>query len=417
MIPQSVLDFFHAGKSLPFRSMTFFNFLLEATLAGSVLIVVMMVFRLVFRGRIGSRLVYLAWALVAVRLLLPVAIPNPLMNEFRPAYSADAGARPVADQVRVRYQDAMADVSNLLSVSAERNGSPLAQTLSDFTRELDAYTSYGWLGKGYLLCYAAGALITAGVFTVRHLRFRRRLRRCTVNTLEGEQLALYRSICTGLGVRPVPVRYVDPLSSPCLVGVWKPVIALPLTLPPDSLGEALLHELSHYKARDAWWVLLRSVCCAVHWMNPLVWLAQRLVKTDCELACDERLAVRLTPEERIHYADTLIRTARRPYAPRAGVLTTGLTVTGNRLMRRVNKILHLKAVQRVAAVFVAAALLLLSVAAFSTAESTDQTQRLISDSSAFPFLTNDQYPAPDNAFGPAVTLTPLTVAAEAVAQA
>lgn len=34
MIPQSILDFFHAGKSLPFRSMTYFNILLEATFAG-----------------------------------------------------------------------------------------------------------------------------------------------------------------------------------------------------------------------------------------------------------------------------------------------------------------------------------------------------------------------------------------------
>lgn len=42
MIPQSILDFFHAGKSLPFRSMTYFNFLLEATLAGSVLILVVL---------------------------------------------------------------------------------------------------------------------------------------------------------------------------------------------------------------------------------------------------------------------------------------------------------------------------------------------------------------------------------------
>lgn len=417
MIPQSVLDFFHAGKSLPLRSMTFFNFLLEATLAGSVLILVVMVLRLVFRRRIGSRMVYLAWALVAVRLLLPVAIPNPLMNELRPTYSTDAGARPVADQVRVRYQDTMATVSDLLFDSAEESGSALRQTLSDIAHELDAYTSYGWLGKAYLLCYAAGALITGGVFIARHLRFRRRLRRKTVGPLEGAQQTLYQSICKDLGVRPIPVRYVDPLPSPCLVGVWKPEIALPLTLPPDSLSEALLHELSHYRARDAWWVLLRSVCCAVHWFNPLVWLAQRLVKADCELACDERLAVRLTPEERLHYADTLVRTARHPYMPRAGVLTTGMTMTGKRLMRRVDAILHLKAVQRIAAALVAAVLIVLSVAAFSTAESTEQTKRLTSDPSAFPYQTKDRYPTPDYVFGPTVSLTPLTNAADAEAQA
>ncbi len=417
MIPQTVLDFFHAGKSLPFRSMTVFNFLLEATLAGSVLILVMMVLRLVFRKRIGSRMVYIAWALVAIRLLVPVALPNPLMNDLRPTYSTDAQARPVADQIRIRYQDAMADVAYQLSQSAAETGSVFQESLSTVAHELDAYTSYGWLGKAYLLCYAAGALITALVFVARHLRFRRRLRESVVGTLKGAQMALYQSLCEGLKIRPIPVWYVDPLTSPCLVGVAKPMIALPLTLPPDSLGEALQHELAHYRARDAWWVLLRSVCCVVHWFNPLVWFAQRLVKTDCELACDERVALRLTPEQRTHYANTLIHTAKRPYSPRTGVLTTGMTMTGKRLMRRVYAILHIKSVQRIAAALVAIVLVVLSVAAFSTAETKDQTARLTTDSSAFPFQTNDPYPALDKPFTQAVPLTPLTNASEAVAQA
>ncbi len=210
---------------------------------------------------------------------------------------------------------------------------------------------------------------------------------------------------------------MDPLTSPCLVGVCRPVIVLPLTLPQGSLSEALLHELSHYKTRDSWWVLLRCACCAVHWFNPLVWVAQRLVRTGCELACDERIALRLTPEERMHYADTLIRTARKAYTPRAGVITTGITMTGKQLMRRVNGILHLKAVQKMAAALVAAVLAVLSLAAFSTEETDTQRARMTSDTSAFPFLPNDAYPAPDNVFGEAVALMPLTDTAQAQAQA
>lgn len=168
MIPQSVLDFFHAGKSLPFRSMTYFNFLLEATLAGSILILVVIVLRRVFRRQIGSRLVYLAWALVAVRLLLPAAIPNPLMDELRPTYSTDAGARPVADQIRVRYGDALDDIADALSTSAYENDSRVAQDAATLVHELATYTSYGWLGKAYLLLYAAGGLAVLAVFGTRH---------------------------------------------------------------------------------------------------------------------------------------------------------------------------------------------------------------------------------------------------------
>lgn len=417
MIPQSVLDFFHAGKSLPFRSMTYFNFLLEATLAGSILILVVIVLRRVFRRQIGSRLVYLAWALVAVRLLLPAAIPNPLMDELRPTYSTDAGARPVADQIRVRYGDALDDIADALSTSAYENDSRVAQDAATLVHELATYTSYGWLGKAYLLLYAAGGLAVLAVFGTRHARFRRRLKRNAVGGLEDEQLALYHRLCERMGIKPIPVVLVDPLPSPCLVGTLKPVIALPLTLPPDALGEALAHELCHYKARDPWWVLLKCVCCAVHWFNPLVWLAQRLVKTDCELACDARVAARLSDEERLHYANTLVKTAKHTYEPRAGVLTTGMTMTGKRLMRRVNAILHMNAVRKAAASVVAVVLVALTVAAFSTAESTERTAYLTSDRSAFPFDKSDIYAVPQTTFGAPVERVSITDAAQAEAQA
>ncbi len=417
MIPQGILSLLHAGKALPFRSITYFNFLLEATLAGSILILVMLVLRRVFRRQIGSRLVYLTWALVAIRLLLPVAIPNPLMDELRPAYSTDAQARPVADQIRVRYSDALSDLSYRLSPGSVENASQLQQGLATLTHELATYTAYGWLGKGYLLCYGLGSLIVLTFFSTRHIRFRNRLKKNTVNTLEGQQLALYQDLCGQLGVKQLPVIYVDPLPSPCLIGVFKPVIALPLTLSPESLRESLLHELYHYKAKDPWWVLLRCVCCAVHWFNPLVWIAQRFVRMDCELACDERVSNKLTHEERLHYANTLVTTARQAYAPQAGVLATGMTMTGKRLKWRVHAILHMTAVQKVAAALVAVLLMVLTVAAFSTAESNAQTKRLTTDSSAFPFAQSDTYPIPASVFGEPVALVPLLSAAETEAQA
>lgn len=418
MIPQSILDFLHAGKAMPFRSMTAFNFLLEATLAGNVLIVVVLILRRVFRRQIGSRLVYIAWALVALRLLVPIALPNPLMNQFRPTYSVDAEARPVADQFRVRYHDAMRDIANVLSDEAYLYNSKFAEDLSRLTFDLAVYTSYGWLGKGYLLLYLAGAVIVIGVFTSRHVRFRRRLLKDSIGTLEDEQLATYQAICKSLKVKQLPVVMIDPLPSPCLIGVVKPMIALPLTLPPDALKEALTHELCHYKAKDTWWALVRGVCCAVHWFNPLVWIAQRFVKADCELACDARVTATLTAEERLHYARTLVATAKSAYAPKAGVLSTGMTMTGKRLKRRVNAILHMQAVRKVAAGILAIMLALLTVLAFSTAESISQSDLFKTDQSAFSFIENEPYPVPDNHWrGSKIPLTPLMTASEAEAQA
>lgn len=68
------------------RSMTVFNYLLEATVIGSVIILLVIAVRALLRDRLGSRAIYVAWLLVALRLLLPLSLPNPVMDEFRPAF-------------------------------------------------------------------------------------------------------------------------------------------------------------------------------------------------------------------------------------------------------------------------------------------------------------------------------------------
>jgi Antirepressor regulating drug resistance, predicted signal transduction N-terminal membrane component len=411
MIPESIQRFLDSGLSLPWRSMTFFNFLLEATLAGSILIIVTLILRRVFRKKIGSRLIYMAWLLVAIRLLVPLALPNPLMDEFRPTNSTDSEARPVADQFRIRFPEAVGQLVYMINPPDDKNSiHPYENPISRLILTLASYTRWGVLGKICLLLYALGGVTIAGVFTLRHIRFRKKLMQESVGSLEGEHLALYESLCKDMGVKPLPVILADPLPSPCLVGVMKPIIALPLVLPPESLSEALRHELCHYKAKDPWWALLRCVCCAVHWFNPLVWMAQPFVSMDCEFACDERVAAALSDEERLHYGNTLILTAKQSYRPKAGILATGLTMTGRRLKKRVGAIVNMQTIKKTAAALTAVVLVALTFSAFFTAESTTQRNTLFS---AFPFLRRDVYPTPDVAFSEPVAAMPLLNAAEA----
>lgn len=129
-----------------------------------------------------------------------------------------------------------------------------------------------------------------------------------------------------------------PVAGPCLVGVLRPYIALPLTLKEEDLLAVLTHELCHKKAGDSWWGLVRNACCAVHWFNPLVWLAAWLSRSDQEMACDERVIQPMSDEERIRYASTLALNAARRSAPETVVLATGMTMKGRHIKRRLRAI-------------------------------------------------------------------------------
>lgn len=346
------------------RTATVFNFLIESTLMGSVMIVILLLVRRFLRPQLGSRLIWLAWLLIMARLLLPISLPNPMMNEIRPTLSDNVGVRPIADQVRVRTIDAAYDLANAVRTGGYSNPGTASLALRDF----GAQTSYGHTARWVLLAYSLVAALVAAGMTWQNVRFMRKLKRDRVEALSGEALEQYDALCKKRKVSPVPVYWVDPLPSACLVGVFRPYIALPLTLNRQDLTPALLHEMCHQKAGDPWRNLLRNLCCVVHWFNPLVWAMAHICRTDQELACDERVTAPMTDEERIDYANTLATAAARRNAPDMAVLATGMTMKGRHIKQRVSAIVNGKAVVRWLCVAALATAVVGTLFAFATAE-------------------------------------------------
>jgi len=101
----------------------------------------------------------------------------------------------------------------------------------------------------------------------------------------------------------------------------------------------LAHECTHLRHGDHVWNALRSIALAIHWWNPLVWLAVVLSRRDCELACDEGALRRLGEGERIAYGRTLLALLTQKPRPR-DLLTCATTMTGGQksVFERVTRI-------------------------------------------------------------------------------
>ena len=95
------------------RTATVFNFLLEANLMASAAILLMIAFRRFLRKPLGNKLIYFMWLLIAIRLVCPLALSNPLINEIRPGYLSDEAIRPIAGQIKIRLTDAVDELRRL----------------------------------------------------------------------------------------------------------------------------------------------------------------------------------------------------------------------------------------------------------------------------------------------------------------
>ena len=349
------------------RSAFVYNFLIEANIMASIAIILMIPLRKFFRKQLGNSAICFGWLLVAIRLLCPLSLVNPLIHEIRSPFAADVAIRPIAGQIKVRVSDALEGLSRVFWRADNQSAYEVTNRLQDGIENASASIT---LAKIWLV----GVLLVIAWFLFCNIRFRMRLRADRIEPITGELKDQFDELCRQRKIRPVPVYFTDPLPSACLVGVFRPYIALPLSAAPQDVIHVLTHEICHIKNRDHLWGILRLLCCAIHWFNPLVWIAASMSRTDSELRCDDRVTQPMNQEERKSYASVLVLAAARRNAPGLGVLATGMTMTGKRLKTRISTVMQNKKPLRWLTISFAILSSMCLIGAFATSETKEQLE-------------------------------------------
>lgn len=275
------------------------------------------------RGKISARLQYALWLVLLVRLLLPLSVGKTalsvanLLPEAEPAavIQAEPAAVPPAQAARTPEPSAPAAPVQTPAQPVQRPASTPAQAETGSAEpEKSAQKPALSVRKIFMLVWASGAALLGLWFLFCNLRYGRQLR-----------AGVLRAIAPKEG-RPA-VRLTRTALSPCLFGLFPPVIYVTMDCAQDEqlLHHCAEHEYTHYLHRDHIWAVLRGVCLALHWFNPLVWWAAALSRTDAELFCDEDTVRRLGEDARVDYGRSLIRMTCRE---RVDPLSAATTMSG-----------------------------------------------------------------------------------------
>lgn len=301
--------------------------LLQWAVSSALLIAAVLALRLLLGGKLSCRLRYALWAAVLLRLLVPFQMPVSLpisaaglAPEVPQTWTEPAAASPYGTaEPGSAYSDEETPAPDGLETAYGDDLSPASPNSGDAI----LYHADGVSAEELLQSvWWTGVLIAGAALLACNLRFALRLeRRRRLVAVEGY---------------PIPIYEADGLASPCLFGLFWPAVYLTPEAGADETIRAhvLAHELTHYAHLDHVWALLRCLCLALHWYNPLVWAAVVLSKRDGELACDEGAVARLGEEQRVSYGRTLVdMVAHRGPGP-ADLLSCSTTMkAGKRAMR------------------------------------------------------------------------------------
>jgi beta-lactamase regulating signal transducer with metallopeptidase domain len=242
-----------------------------------------------FSRRTSAASRHLIWTFaVTGLLLLPIlSAVLPSWDVAIPRISSNAGVGALTDEP-VGGTEAL----HSAPAAGTRAGSPI--TTADETTPSAAIGSSMPPSLVFILpvVYFAGVLL----FLTRLVYERwmvERLAQRAVEVNDPEWTRLLSECAARMGIRrPVRMRRSLERGMPMAFGTRRPCILIPCvadTWSDDRRRAVLLHELAHIARHDCATQLMAAVACAIYWIHPGAWWAARRLRTERELACDDRV--------------------------------------------------------------------------------------------------------------------------------
>ena len=269
--------------------------ILEMSIYGSIAILAVLLFRVIFR-KCPKKILILFWSIAALRLICPfnIGLPTSLLNavdEERLLLSVNKTEQAVSYVEPVTEATAMpAEISADTAAGGEAEVTAAAPQEAVIAAPADTQVSparhYSWshIVSAVWITVAASLFI---FFSVRYMRFSSKAR-WTSKSFDGSY-------------------YTTDIDSPFVVGFVSPKIFVPAKIDDDEKEYILNHEWTHIKNRDGLIKLISYFILCIHWFNPLVWAAFLILCADIEMRVDEQTTDSFDTELLKEYCTSLVK--------------------------------------------------------------------------------------------------------------
>ncbi len=239
--------------------------ILSISIGANWLILAVLLLRFLLK-KAPRRVICILWAMVAVRLLLPVSLESPV--DFIPETTS---AIQEAVDTNLIHPETVTFHTGIVTPQEGTSG---------------ASASSGQSISVIPLVWFFGVLLMLSYLAFRYIKLRRLVREAA---WEKENIW----IC-------------DAVTTPFILGIVRPKIYLPSGLSGTSREYVIAHEKCHLRCKDHWWKPISYLILSVFWFDPLMWIAYFMICKDIEFACDESVIHRYSLSEKKAYSQAIL---------------------------------------------------------------------------------------------------------------
>lgn len=291
----------------------------------SIIIGILLLVKQLLRNNLTNRMHYNLWYLLLGLLAVPFIPVQPIyFLQIFPWFGS-------------LKNTSISPIETIINETAAQNQPNTANWMNDFSISVSQSTP---AAIGLILCILWGI----GIFIMIVLMIKSMLRFKSIKNsalpLQNQAVRkLYHDCLDKMHItKPIPVYSTAFLKSPVIVGLFRPCIYLPIHLISDynenDIRYMLMHELEHYRYKDALANYFMNIISVLYWFNPFVWHSLKEMKNDREVACDTSVLKLLDKDAYEDYGYALINFAEKvsltPFP-----FTTGISGSMKQMQRRV----------------------------------------------------------------------------------
>lgn len=356
--------------------------ILSMSLSGGIVIIMLYLVLLLFGKKLCRQWQYYIWLIVIIRLLLPFAPQQNLMNALfqfvKPSISSMGNSS--LEELKNEQTPTKEFKTNIIpseNIEDERSNIQSSETNFSITYEtVDKISHKELTGKPFVLSNVAPQylwliwLLPAMILFVRKIMaYKKNLRYIRAGSSEVQDLILLEEFDKLLEKNHVKSRMTLSVNrmimSPIMVGLFNPCIILSTTqMTVLEFRHTISHELVHYRRRDMLYKWLTQLAVCIHWFNPLLYMMERSINRACELSCDEVVIWDLDEQERYAYGDTLLRAAGRNVKCKLPVSPIAFSDSKKNLKERLGAIMNFKKISKVTYITMFSLTIILFVCSF-----------------------------------------------------